>query len=144
MKNTGSSMAGSREAVTVVTAVRNGELFIVEAVQSTLALLAAMGSDRVVTLRNPGRGVSTARNFGASQADTKWLLFLDADDRLVDGGLAHLLNAADREPDAIVAYGDYERINHAGQRIGRRFLVRSRGKPSGDILAQIVRVNFII
>ena len=157
-------MAGD-DAVTVVIAVRNGEPFVAEAVQSalaqgdavsrvvvvddgstdnTLALVAALGSDRVTAVQNPGRGVSTARNFGAKQADTRWLLFLDADDRLVDGGLAHLLGAAAREPDAIVAYGDYERINRTGQRIGRRFLIRSRVKPSGSILRQIIRGNFII
>jgi glycosyltransferase involved in cell wall biosynthesis len=111
---------------------------------STLASVAALGSHRVTAVLSSGRGVSTARNFGAKQADTKWLLFLDADDRLADGGLAYLLNAAAREPDAIVAYGDYERINRAGQRIGRRFLVRSRVKPSGAILAKIIRGNFII
>jgi glycosyltransferase involved in cell wall biosynthesis len=153
------------EAVTIVIAVKNGERFIVEAVQSalsqgdavsrvivvddgssdsTLASVAALGSRRVTAVQSPGRGVSEARNFGARQADTRWLLFLDADDRLVDGGVARLLAAAAREPAAIVAYGDYERINRAGQRTGRRFLVRSRVKPSGSILAQIIRGNFII
>src|SRR4051812_10615047 len=126
MKNTGSSMADN-EAVTIVIAVKNGETFIVEAVQSalnqgdavsrvivvddgssdgTLASVAALGSQRVTAVQSPGRGVSEARNFGARQADTRWLLFLDADDRLVDGGVARLLAAAAREPTAIVAYGD--------------------------------------
>jgi glycosyltransferase involved in cell wall biosynthesis len=111
---------------------------------STRASVAALGRDRVDVMPNPRRGVSTARNFGAKHADTRWLLFLDADDRLVSGGLAHLLEAAARGPGTIVAYGDYERINRAGHRIGRRFLIRSRGKPSGTILSQIVRGNFII
>ncbi len=157
-------MAGDG-TVTVVIAVRNGEPFIVEAVQSALAQrdtvsrvivvddgstdstlksVAALGDRRVMAASSPGRGVSAARNFGAGQADTRWLLFLDADDRLVDGGVAHLLGAATRVPGAIVAYGDYERIDRAGQRIGRRFLVRSRMKPSGFILDRIVRGNFII
>jgi glycosyltransferase involved in cell wall biosynthesis len=152
-------------AVTVIVAVRNGEPFIGEAVQSalaqgdlvrgvivvddgstdsTLASICALNSRRVTVVSNPGRGVSAARNFGATLADTRWLLFLDADDRLVGGGLASLLDAAGRERSAIVAYGDYERINRAGQRIGRRFLIRSRGKPSGCILPQIIRGNFII
>ena len=157
-------MAGDG-TVAVVIAVRNGEPFIVEAVQSalsqgdvtsrvivvddgstdsTLASIAALGDRRVTAVASPGRGVSTARNFGARQADTRWLLFLDADDRLAPSGLAHLLGAAARESQAIVAYGDYERIDRAGLRIGRRFLVRSRMKPSGLILDRIVRGNFIV
>jgi glycosyltransferase involved in cell wall biosynthesis len=151
--------------VTVVVAVKNGEPFIAEAVRSalsqgdhvtrvvvvddgstdgSLASVAALGDRRVMTMQNPGRGVSAARNFGAQQADTQWLLFLDADDRLVEGAVHLLLAAAAREPSAVVAYGDYERIDRAGRRAGRRFLLRSRAKPSGAILDRLVRGNFII
>src|SRR6266581_9394895 len=118
--------------VTVVIAVRNGEPFIAEAVRSALsqgdqvarvivvddgstdssvASVTALGDRRATATQSPGHGVSAARNFGAQQADTRWLLFLDADDRLVEGAVHRLLAAAAREPSAVVAYGDYERID---------------------------------
>src|SRR5882757_8993662 len=109
-------MAADRN-VTVVIAVKNGEPFIVEAVQSalsqgdqvtrvvvvddgstdsTLASVTALGDRRVTAMPSPGRGVSAARNFGARQADTRWLLFLDADDRLVEGAVHRLVATAAR------------------------------------------------
>lgn len=153
------------DTITVVIAVRNGMPFIVTAVSSALALgesvarvvvvddgstdgtrtsIEAIGDARVTIIDNPGSGVSSARNAGAAISDTSWLLFLDADDCLVGNAGLALLHTAAQTPAAVVIYGDYERVDAEGRRVGRRFLVRKRQKPSGGILNQLVRGNFII
>jgi glycosyltransferase involved in cell wall biosynthesis len=164
--------ATQADAITVVIAVKNGMPFVVEAVRSALAQgdvvarvvvvddgstdgtrlgVEALADARVSVVSNPGRGVSSARNAGATHAVGRWLLFLDADDRLADGAAPALLAAASRQPDAVAAYGDHERIDAQGRKQGRhilagvrRLLVHARGKPSGSITDALVRGNFII
>jgi glycosyltransferase involved in cell wall biosynthesis len=60
----------------------------------------------VEVLRLANGGVAAARNAGAARADTPFLLFLDADDRLAPGALAALRSALAAEPGAGFAYGD--------------------------------------
>lgn len=153
------------ERITVVIAVRNGMPFVVEAVRSALmqgpkvervivvddastdgtrAAIDALDNSRVLLIANPGRGVSAARNAGAGMTTSRWVLFLDADDRLVDGSCTKLLAAAKHAPEALAIYGDYERVDTLGVRSGRRFLIRVRAKPSGQILRPLIRGNFII
>lgn len=150
-------------AVAVVIAVRNGLPHVVEAVESALAQgdaldevvvvddgssdrtferLSDLPRDRLRVVRNAGRGVSSARNTGAAASRAPWLLFLDADDRLVPHALESLLVA--REPSSVAVYGDYERIDVAGRVIGNRKILRRRRKPSGRILNDLVAGNFII
>jgi hypothetical protein len=71
-------------------------------------------------------------------------MFLDADDRLRPGAIAALLKAAMSAPQAVVVYGDYDRIDGDGRPIGRRGLLRGRSKPSGRVLARLAAGNFIV
>ena len=65
----------------------------------------AAADPRVVLLRLPTtRGVSAARNLALDAARGEWLAFVDADDRLLPGGLAALVRAA-REQDALMVRG---------------------------------------
>lgn len=79
------------------------------------AIVGAAGADpRLVLLRSPvNEGVSVARNRALDVARGEWLAFLDADDRLLPGGLAAMLRAAD-EQDALVVVG--QRISTDGER----------------------------
>ncbi len=71
----------------------------------TLSIASAFGSP-VTAVRQENAGVSAARNFGASRVETDWLLFLDADDRLVPEALALFRRRANEKPDCGVIYGE--------------------------------------
>ena len=58
------------------------------------------------TLRLPQRvTIGEARNAAINQVDTPYLLFLDADDRLLPGALARLHETLSEEPQAVAAAG---------------------------------------
>jgi glycosyltransferase involved in cell wall biosynthesis len=157
--------------VSVVIPVKNGARFIAEAVASALGqahvnrvivvddgstdgsadIAAGIGDERITVLRGGKRGVSAARNLGfaeverqmpAAQREDSWVIFLDADDRLVPGATDKLLEGA--RADCVAVYGDYDRIDAGGRRIGRRSLLRRRRKPSGEILCDLLAGNFIV
>jgi glycosyltransferase involved in cell wall biosynthesis len=110
----------------------------------TNAVVRTFADARIRLVANDGSGVSAARNAGARAAPGDWLMFLDADDRLRPGAIAALLKAAMSAPQAVVVYGDYDRIDGDGRPIGRRGLLRGRSKPSGRVLARLAAGNFIV
>src|SRR2546430_434152 len=61
-------------------------------------------SDKIVYQRKNNQGVAVARNYGASIAKADWLLFLDADDRLMPHAVESLLDAANKSSCSVV-YG---------------------------------------
>lgn len=157
--------------VNVVIPVKNAARHIGEAVASALGqagvkrvivvddgstdgsadIAASAGGERVTLIRGGGRGVSAARNLGfaeierltpARESGRGWVMFLDADDRLVPGATGMLLENA--PADCVAVYGDYERIDVNGRRIGRRSLLPRRGKPSGEIQRNLLAGNFIV
>jgi glycosyltransferase involved in cell wall biosynthesis len=157
--------------VNVVIPVKNGARFIAEAVASALGqahikrvvvvddgstdgsadIAAGIADERVTVIRGDKRGVSAARNLGfaeverlmpAEQREDSWVIFLDADDRLVPGATGKLLEGV--RADCVAVYGDYDRIDAGGRRIGRRSLLRRRRKPSGEILRDLLAGNFIV
>jgi glycosyltransferase involved in cell wall biosynthesis len=114
-------------------------------------IVAHINDERVTLIRGTGRGVSTARNLGfaeierlsdTQEAECSWVMFLDADDRLVPGATQKLLEGV--RDNCVAVYGDYERIDARGDRIGRRRLLLRRGKPSGEILRDLLAGNFIV
>jgi glycosyltransferase involved in cell wall biosynthesis len=158
-------------SVNVVIPVKNGAQFIAEAVASALGqpgvervivvddgstdnsaeIALRIGDERVTVIQGSGRGVSAARNLGfaelnrlipAQQSERSWVIFLDADDRLVPGATQELLCGV--QPDCVAVYGDYDRIDAGGRRIGRRSICFWRRKPSGEILRDLLAGNFIV
>jgi glycosyltransferase involved in cell wall biosynthesis len=157
--------------VNVVIPVRNGARFIGDAVASALGqasvkhvivvddgstddsagIVSRIGDARVTLIRSAGRGVSAARNLGFAELerlnslderDQSWVMFLDADDRLLAGATSKLLEGV--RADCVAVYGDYERIDASGRRIGHRRSLRRRIKPSGAILRDLLAGNFIV
>jgi hypothetical protein len=59
----------------------------------------------VRVIRQPNHGESYARNRGLEQALGTHVLFLDADDILAPGALAHLAGALDERPEAVALMG---------------------------------------
>jgi glycosyltransferase involved in cell wall biosynthesis len=157
--------------VNVVILVKNGARFIGAAIASALdqpgvkrvivvddgstdssaEIVARIGDERITLIEGSGRGVSAARNLGfaevarlipAHMSERSWVVFLDADDRLVPGATGRLLEGV--QADCVAVYGDYERIDASGRRIGRRSLLLRRRKPSGEILRDLLAGNFIV
>ena len=157
--------------VNVVIPVKNGARFIGDAIASALGeasvkrvvvvddgstdesaeIAARVDDPRVTLIRGAGRGVSAARNLGFAEVERlssaeehgqSWIMFLDADDRLVPGATQKLLDGV--RVDCVAVYGNYERIDVGGRRIGRRSMLRGRGKPSGEILRELLAGNFIV
>ncbi len=65
--------------------------------------------ERVELLRTPNRGVAAARNSGLEKATGEFVMFLDADDRLLPGALRVMAEALAREPQAALAYPAFRR-----------------------------------
>jgi glycosyltransferase involved in cell wall biosynthesis len=157
--------------VNVVIPVKNGARFIGDAIASALVqegvkrvivvddgstddsaeIAARVNDERVTLIQSGGRGVSAARNLGfaeierlrpAEESERSWVMFLDADDRLVAGATRKLLEGV--QANCVAVYGDYERIDAGGRRIGRRRILRRRDKPSGEILRDLLAGNFIV
>jgi glycosyltransferase involved in cell wall biosynthesis len=63
--------------------------------------------DAVLLIRQPNAGVSAARNRGAAEANTDWLLFVDADDLLRPNAVERLVRRA-TEGNYGVVYGQSE------------------------------------
>jgi glycosyltransferase involved in cell wall biosynthesis len=118
----------------VVIAVRNGERFLRDAMQSVLAQLcesdelivvddgstdrsaaiaASLQDPRVQLIRLKGGGVSAARNRGWAAARGQFLAFLDHDDLWPPGRHSMLIEALRQNPLAGAAYGRTRVIEEA-------------------------------
>jgi len=158
-------IANAPMSVSIVMAAKNASAHVREAIESSLAqgscvrelivvddgstddtaaVVHGLGDRRIQLLANAGSGVSAARNHGAQRATGSWLMFLDADDRLRPGAVSTLMAAAQNAPQAVLIYGDYDRIDGKGRPIGRRAFLRRRSKPSGRVLERLVGGNFIV
>jgi glycosyltransferase involved in cell wall biosynthesis len=87
--------------------LRDIEVIVVDdgSTDATPALLAdwAARDPRLVVLRQPGQGVSAARNRALDAARGRWIALLDADDAFEAGRLRHLLARAEAEQADLMA-----------------------------------------
>ena len=71
-------------------------------------MLEGLERDGVRVVRQENGGLSAARMAGVHATSARYVMPLDADDALAPGSLAALADALDREPTAVMAWGDIE------------------------------------
>ncbi len=143
--------------VSVIIPCFNGVEFISEAIESVLAQThprieavviddgSVDGSAEVIArypvrcLRGHRGGVSAARNKGIRESQGEYIVFLDADDRLLPNAISAGLAALEQHPECGMAVGAHNVISHSGR------LIRRREKPLNerDYYAQLLKSNFI-
>lgn len=69
-------------------------------------IVKSIQDDRIRYIHKENGGVSSARNLGIKEAKCEWILFLDADDILIEDGLEHLVEGAVKYTDFKVITGN--------------------------------------
>ncbi len=72
----------------------------------------------VQLIRQANQGLSAARNAGLRAAEADYVLFLDADDRLLPGAISAGLACFADFPECVFVYGAHRRIDGAGVPLG--------------------------
>jgi len=82
--------------------------------QVTVSMMDELEAAGTVVIRHTvNKGVAAARNTGLRHTSAPYVLPLDADDLLVPGIAGRLADLLDADPDAGVAYGDYEEFGES-------------------------------
>jgi glycosyltransferase involved in cell wall biosynthesis/CTP:molybdopterin cytidylyltransferase MocA len=153
----------SRLSVSVIIPTYNRAAFVAQAIESALAqtrrpdeiivvddgstdetdrVLSAFGSP-VTVVRQPNRGRSAARNAALRAAKTDAVLFLDSDDWLMPSCVERCVQELESRPEVGVVYSDTYLCNAAGEPIGLYSQVLPGNRPSGQVLGELARRNFL-
>lgn len=101
--------------------------------------------DRGVTLiRQQNQGASAARNRGMAIAQGEFVLFLDADDRLLPTAIERFSRAFEDWPHTCAAYGNARTIDQLGNPLGPETRPVFGKRPSGQVLETLLQQNFIL
>ena len=73
--------------------------------------------------QEPDKGMSDGINKGFLRAKGKWVMWLNADDRLKPGALLAIQKFADSHPDSDVIYGGWDFIDGVGKHLRRMTLL---------------------
>lgn len=98
---------------------------------------------QIQVIHQENRGVSAARNRGFDEVKSPFVIFLDADDRLLPHALEALLTPLERDAKLTAAYGEGRLIDEDGAQVGPG-KPSLRKRPSGDVLPTILQRNFIL
>ena len=146
------------DTVAVVITTFNDTEFLSEAIQSVLDQERAVdeivvvddGSEqdpsvitstfpKVTLVRKMNGGLSSARNFGLQKCHSRYITFLDADDKLAPHAISSGLSCLALHPGAAMVYGGHRRIGLDGERLGKDHY-RAAGE---DVFADLLVTNFI-
>ncbi len=109
----------------------------------TARRLADMEDARLRIITQPNAGVSAARNRGLAEVDTPYVMFLDGDDVLHPDALLRLRQGLLRADEAVVAFGSLRKILANGEPYPGERSLDVAAYPTGDVLAAMVRENFL-
>jgi glycosyltransferase involved in cell wall biosynthesis len=132
------SLCNQGHVVSEILVVNNGST------DATAEIVLQYPDPRVRLLNSDIPNLPLSRNIGAAEAQSKWLYFLDADDRVLPGAVDRLLAVGEKSQDLAVVYGDYCRLDEAGKRIGSREILPNWRKPTGDMLSAFLTSNKMI
>ena len=125
--------------VSVVNQTRPADRIVVVDDGSTdepAAVVARFAGVRLIAQAN--QGLSAARNAGLAALDTRYVTFLDADDRLEPRAIETALACFERVPECGFVYGGHRYINRDGELLGQRY-----EPPGDDPFVRLLRRNFI-
>jgi glycosyltransferase involved in cell wall biosynthesis len=88
----------------------------------------------VVLLRKSNGGLASARNLGIHRARSRYITFLDADDRLEPNAIASGVACFAAAPEAAMVYGGHRRIHANGERAGSDHFQSLSEDPYCDLL----------
>jgi glycosyltransferase involved in cell wall biosynthesis len=89
-------------------------------------------------VREENSGMAGARNVGIRSTNGDFLVFLDADDRLLPEAIETGVGALDQHPECAAAIGTYHRTTHDGRRLN----THSQPAVQHDQYAQLMRDNW--
>ncbi|MBK3661393.1 glycosyltransferase [Bradyrhizobium diazoefficiens] len=96
-------------------------------IDGTLELLKSRGNG-ISWRSEPDEGQSNAINLGFAGVDCEIMAYLNSDDVLLPGTLAHVVNYFMSHPDVDIVYGNRIFIDREGLEVGRAVLPRHDGK----------------
>lgn len=148
--------------ISIVTAARNAEQFIAETIQSvqaqglldwehiivddgstdrTVEVAREAGDHRLRIISQPSVGQSAAQNAGLAEARAKYVVMLDADDRLLADTFHRLKAPLEAQSDLTMAFGHVWLIDQDGASLGAR--QQFQASPSQDRLRDLLQRNLI-
>jgi glycosyltransferase involved in cell wall biosynthesis len=118
---------------------RNYEVIVVDDGSTDDTGEVASSYEGVRVVRQQNQGLSAARNSGLKQSRGEYVVFVDADDRLMEEALEVGVEALNAHPDAAFVFGHFQLINAEGNCIS----VQRGAFSDEDYYLTLLQYNFI-